>query len=154
MYHYKFDLIIEILNLFWLLALCTPGDSSFIWSQFYVLNSDGWFVVSFIKSIIFWYSFIILINQSWLINYLLSFFWRYMSFFRYFSIKFSIFIFICNCFWIILWWILKYSKSFVILLAILLSIKSPVPSAVLWIALFKRVLSLSVADCLAWSRSF
>ena len=45
-------------------------------------------------------------------------------------------------------------ETFVNLSAILLPIKSPVASAVFWIALFEAVLSASVADCLAWSRSF
>ena len=58
-------------------------------------------------------------------------------FFRYFFI-----IFICNCFWIILLWVFE---TFVILSAILLPIKSLVPSA---------VLNASTVNCLAWSRSF
>ena len=45
-------------------------------------------------------------------------------------------------------------ETVVILSAILFRIKSPVASAVFWIALFKAVLSASVASCLAWSRSF
>ena len=40
------------------------------------------------------------------------------------------------------------------LLAILLLMKSPVASAVFWIILFEVVLSASIADYLAWSRSF
>ena len=31
---------------------------------------------------------------------------------------------------------------------------SPVDSAVFWIALFEALLSASVADCLAWSRTY
>ena len=45
-------------------------------------------------------------------------------------------------------------QVFVILLAILLPIKSPVISAVFWITFFEVVLSAFVADCLTWSRSF
>ena len=45
-------------------------------------------------------------------------------------------------------------QAFVILLAILLPIKSPVNSAVFWITFFEVVLSAFVADCLTWSRSF
>ena len=45
-------------------------------------------------------------------------------------------------------------KTFVVLLAILLPIKSPAVLAVLWIVFVEEVLSASVADCLAWSRSF
>ena len=44
--------------------------------------------------------------------------------------------------------------TFVILLAILLPIKSPVASAVFWITFSELVLSASVADYLAWKRSF
>ena len=44
--------------------------------------------------------------------------------------------------------------QFVNLLAILLPIKEPVDSAVFWIALFEVVLSASVTDFLAWSKSF
>ena len=46
------------------------------------------------------------------------------------------------------------SNFIVILLAILFPIKSPVASAVFWIALFEAVLRVSVVDCLAWSKSF
>ena len=45
-------------------------------------------------------------------------------------------------------------ETFLILSAILLSIKSPVASAVFWIALFEAVLNASIADGLAWSGSF
>ena len=44
-------------------------------------------------------------------------------------------------------------ETFVILLAILLPIKSPVASAALWIAVFKAVVSASKADCLTWSKN-
>ena len=50
-----------------------------------------------------------------------SFFWRYISFFRYFF-----FILICNCFWI---FFCKFFEMLVILSADLLPIKSPVASA-------------------------
>ena len=39
-------------------------------------------------------------------------------------------------------------------LAILLPIKSAAAFAIFWLALFEAVLSVSVADCLAWSKSF
>ena len=48
----------------------------------------------------------------------------------------------------------KVFKIFVILSAILLPIKSGVPSTVLWIALFEAVLSASATDYFAWSRHF
>ena len=45
-------------------------------------------------------------------------------------------------------------EAYLILSANLLPIKSPVASACFWIALFEAVLSVSVTDNLAWSRSF
>ena len=48
----------------------------------------------------------------------------------------------------------KPLETFVILLAILLVIKSLVASAVFWKTLFEEVLSASVANYLAWLRSF
>ena len=45
-------------------------------------------------------------------------------------------------------------ETFVVLSAILLPIKSPVGSAVSWIALFETILGASVAGCLVWLRSF
>ena len=45
-------------------------------------------------------------------------------------------------------------ETFAILSAISFSIKSPVASAVFSITFFEAALSASVADCLAWSRSF
>ena len=45
-------------------------------------------------------------------------------------------------------------EALVILSAISFPSKSPVASAVFWIALFEAVLSASVADYLTWSRSF
>ena len=44
-------------------------------------------------------------------------------------------------------------KTFLILSAIVLSIKSPIASVYFCIALFEAVISASVTDCLAWSRS-
>ena len=52
-------------------------------------------------------------------------------------------LFSCEFFW-----------NFVILLAILWPIKSPASHAIFWIALYEAILNVSVADCLAWSRSF
>ena len=48
----------------------------------------------------------------------------------------------------------EFFETFVILSAILLPIKSPVASAVFWMTFFEEVLSVSMADCLAWSKSF
>ena len=47
----------------------------------------------------------------------------------------------------------EFFDSFVILLANLLSIKSPVAFAGFWIALFEAVLKAVVADCLTLSKS-
>ena len=43
----------------------------------------------------------------------------------------------------------KVLQTFVILIAVLLPVKSPVASPDLWIVLFKVVLRLYAADCLA-----
>ena len=48
----------------------------------------------------------------------------------------------------------KDFKTFVILSAILLPIKSPVASAVFWIVLSEAVFCVPAADCLTWSISF
>ena len=45
-------------------------------------------------------------------------------------------------------------ETFVIVLATLLPIKSPVVSAAPWIALLEAILSVPVADCLASSKRF
>ena len=47
-----------------------------------------------------------------------------------------------------------FFESFVILLAILLPIKSPVAYAVFWMTLYEDVLRASVAGFWAWSRGF
>ena len=48
----------------------------------------------------------------------------------------------------------EFFEAFVILPALLLPIKSPVASAVFWIALFETVYNAFVAGCLPWSKSF
>ena len=65
--------------------------------------------------------------------------------------KSCIFCFTFNCFWTILWWGFWDFSDFS---EILLSTKSPVASAVFWIALFEVVLSASVVDFLAWLGCF
>ena len=47
-----------------------------------------------------------------------------------------------------------WGKFFIIVSAILVSIKSPFASAVFWIILFSVVLSASIADFLVWSKCF
>ena len=91
---------------------------------------------------------LVLLYWSRIINNFLSLFWRYISFIRYFFIMFICFSIVsqllsCKCF-----------ETKVILLLDLLPMKVPVASTVFWIALFEVVLSVSVAVCLAWSRSF
>ena len=77
-------------------------------------------------------------------NNFLALFWRYISFFRYFSINFSIQkqqnIIFCA----------KISETLLVILStILLPIKSPLTYAIFLISLFEAVLSASAADCLA-----
>ena len=121
----------------------------FILTQFLVLNLDGWF---------------------WCLTNLL--FFDITLLYYYILLKSSI-IFclfsgnICLSLRISLWSLLFSSsfltvselfcevlEAFEIFYAILLLIKSPVASTVFIIALFEAVLSASVANCSAWSRSF
>ena len=121
----------------------------FILTQFLVLNLDGWF---------------------WCLTNLL--FFDITLLYYYILLKSSI-IFclfsgnICLSLRISLWGLLFSSsfltvselfcevlEAFEIFYAILLLIKSPVASTVFIIALFEAVLSASVANCSAWSRSF
>ena len=48
--------------------------------------------------------------------------------------------------------LLNKHSIFVILSAILLSVISPVASAVFWTAIFEAVLNAFVGNCLVWSR--
>ena len=124
-------------------------ESSFILTQFLVLNLAGWF---------------------WCLTNLL--FFDITLLYYYILLKSSI-IFclfsgnICLSLRISLWSLLFSSsfltvselfcevlEAFVIFYAILLPIKSPVASTVFIIALFEAVLSASMANCSAWSRSF
>ena len=101
----------------------------------------------------FWYSIIILLEYSKIINNFLRLFWRYIYiyFFRYF--------FSCSTCSILFLTVTElfcgeFAETFIILSAILLLIKSPVTCGVLWIALLEAFLKTSVADCLAWSKNF
>ena len=47
----------------------------------------------------------------------------------------------------------EVSETFVVLSAILFSVKSPVTAAGFWILFLKSALSESVAVCLAWSKN-
>ena len=131
-----------------LLTLYVPCDSSFISTQFLLLNLDDWFVVSSNKLIIFWYSFIIsycYINLRSLIIFCPC----SRDIYLFLSISLPCSIFSSELF---------RGENFgtvVILSVVLFPIKSPVAPAVFWIALFEAILSAS--DCsrlLRWSRSF
>ena len=77
---------------------------------------------------------------------ILSFFWRYISFFRYFFIML-----ICNCFWIILLWIFWI---FCNPISNFITNQISCFCCFFWIAIFEAVLNASLAYCLAWSRWF
>ena len=123
--------------------LFAPADASFVSVQFLVLNLDGWFVVSSLLFITFWYS--IIIYYYIILRSSTSF--CFCSGEIYFSLSISC-SFVYEIFYV------EVFGPFVILSEILIPIKLPVTSAVFCIALFEAVLSALVADCLAISRSF
>ena len=119
---------------------------SFISTQFFVLNLHGWFGVLSYKLIVFWYSIIILLINRWSsIIFCLPSGDIYLSLGVFLPCSFVTVSELFRC---------EDFEVFVILSAVLLPIKSSAASAFFWIALFEAVLSASVADCLAWSRSF
>ena len=125
-----------------LLLLYVACDSSFISTQFLVLNLDGWFVVS--SNNFFWYSIITYyhINLWSLIIFCLFLIYVFVCISIFLSIMCNIF------FWIVLlrnFWDLCNSFS------IFFAIKSPVAFAVFAIVFIHGVLSASVTDCFAWS---
>ena len=145
-YYFRFDFSIEVLGLVWLLVSCIPRVSSFISIQFFVLNLDFRFGVLSNRFIIFWFSIF-----SYYIKFRSSIiccpFSRdlYLSFgISLSSSIFSVFKLFCG----------ELLETFVILYTNLLPIKSLVSAAVFWIAFYETVLIASVADSLAWSRSF
>ena len=80
----------------------------------------------------------------------MSFFWRYVSFLLVLvSLSSSLFcnLLECNS-------VEDFFETFIILSTILLPVKSPVASAVLWIVLYEAVFTASVVDFFAPSRSF
>ena len=97
---HKLYFSMEFLNDIWLLVLHIPRELSFISTQFFVLD---WFGVMSNKFIVFWFSIIILLYYSLIINNPMSFFWKFIFFFPYFSIKSCIFCFTFNCLWTTLW---------------------------------------------------
>ena len=103
----KFDLIIEVLNFILLLTLYIPCDSSFIWIQFPVLNSDSGF--NLLSNKFFLYIFYYYITLYCYIKLILSIVFYLSSRDIYLSLNISSFI----CFWIILWWgFWGFCKSF------------------------------------------
>ena len=139
----------DVLDLMLLLSYLSFG-SPFISIQFHVLNLDGSFVVSSNRFIIFWYSiillyyYILLCQSSFNFRSSTAFF---LSFgYIHFFLRTSSFVSELFCG--------EVFKTLAILSAILFLIKSPVASAVFWIALCYTVLSASIADCLPWSTIF
>ena len=135
------------------MVLYVRRESSFISTQFIVLNLVGWFGVFSDKFFVF--------------DILLLYYWNTLRssiifcvcsgdiyiyiFFRYF--------FSCSTCSILFLTVTElfcgeFAETFIILSAILLLIKSPVTCGVLWIALLEAFLKTSVADCLAWSKNF
>ena len=117
--------------------------SSFISTQFFIVNLDGWFGVLSKKIIIFWYS-IIKLRSS--IILCLSSGDIYLSL--------GIIMLICSCLWIILLW--SFCDFTVVQISYGVSnfITNQLRAAVFWITLFELVLSASYVDCLAWSKRF
>ena len=119
--------------------LYTPLDWSFISIQFFFLNFDSWSgatnLLFFDITLLYYYT-----NLNSSIICCLFSGDMYLSFGTCISS-------FCSS-------LEDFFEKFTILSALLLPIKSPVASAVFWIALFEAVFIASVADCLALSRSF
>ena len=129
---FRYFFIILIYNCFWIILL-------WIFETFIILSV----ILLSIKFIIFWYSIIILFYECQIINNFFSFLWISISFFKYFFI-----IFIFNCFWITLVWInfSKPARDFI----------CNEITTYFWCFsnyFFEVILSTSVVDCLARSRS-
>ena len=127
---------------------------SFISTQIFVVNLDGWLGVISIKCISFWYSIITLsyyyINQSLsMIHCLLS-----MEIFLSFGIFLSNPIFSVSRSTFSQLFCGEIRKTFSISSSILLSIISPTVPAVFSIFNFEVVLNASATDFSTWSRSF
>ena len=116
-------------------------------THFFVLNLVGWFGVlssKFIISLIFHYCAITLISDHQQFSVFLL------------EILISI-LFIYNSFWIVLLWrFWDFCNFTVVSYRVIDFITNQITSCFccFWITLFELVLSASVADCLAWSRSF
>ena len=75
---------LEVLNLIWLSLLYVPRDSSFISTQFFVLNLDGWFGLLSNKFTLFFLYILLLyydVNLRSSITFCLSSGYIYLSFF-------------------------------------------------------------------------
>ena len=134
---------IEVLKLIWVLVLYIQCESSLISTQFFVLNLHGWFVVLSNKFIFFWYYINVLICLFEFCYYIINHL-RYQS-----SIFFCLF---SSDIYLSLGISLSCS-IFSVSVSILFPVKWSVATAAFWVALFEVVLSASLADCLAWSRS-
>ena len=133
------------------MILKTFRELSFVSSQFTAFHLGGWFRLiskEFVIVILLLIIYILFINSSSISDHqqFFSFFWRYISFLRYFFIML-----ICKYFWIILLWrFLNFRNS------ISNFITNQITKCIsIWLNwLFETVLSASFADCLAWSRNF
>ena len=129
-----------MLNLTWLLVLYVPLESSFVWTQYFVLNLDGWYCLTnfpFFDTPLLYYCISVR-------SLPISFFWRHISLFRYF-LSSSIF-FVSN---LSLNYVVIKTWNFCNFISDFITSKTPVASANFWIALFEAVSSAYV-----WSRLF
>ena len=135
---------IEVLNIVWLLVLYGARES-YISIQFFSLNLID--LVYCPTGLLFFdipsYSIILISDHQYFLSF---FYWRSISFFRYFLS--------CTYGTVSELFCYEFFETFDILLAILLPIKWPVASGVFWIVPFEAVLNASVADFLAKSKSF
>ena len=111
-----------------------PRESSFISIHFFVLNLDGWFSILFNRFLIFWYS-----NLRSLIIFCLFAWGIYLSL----GVSLWLSIFSVTFITISILFYGEILKTFVIILAVLLPTRSPVASAVFWIAFSEAILSAS-----------
>ena len=125
--------------------LWVPQESAFISTQFFILNLGGRFGVLSKFSFYFLVFHYYITTSSTILSF---FFWRCVSFFRYFFSMLINFCFICNCLWTILWWDSEVFGNFISnFLA-----NQITTSAVFGIFLFVAVLCATLVDYLAWWR--
>ena len=93
--HKHINLNFKVLNLISSLAIYVPRESSFISTQFFVLNFDDWFAVFSNKLVIF-YILLFYYIESQITHNFLGFFQKvYILWYFYFTF---------SCFWKVLWW--------------------------------------------------